>query len=485
MAIPFLNNINLSDNQLLNAKLQITGTAPAAEQGQIYFNSAAGFLKPRVHDGSAWLDLLDTTSIINGTYITSTVTSNVDLTLDLSAVNGTATAATRFLSKDNTWAVPVDYGNWVASDNVTTETVTTGETVKWVGSGTTGVVLSGGTFTITSSDEFVGTVTSVAATHAGNAFTASIGNTATINPSVDITMNGAATDYIDGEGNLTAFPPIPQGDITDLIAGTYIQIDNAAGPSPTVNALGTATPYVAATDDSKLVARDANGYGYVKTPASGDSTTKIATTAFVQQAVTGLLEFKGGFDANTGLLNPATPSPAPQDLYADIPLEIGDYYVATVAGNFFGDSAYPLTPGDSVIATIARAAGAALVTDFAVVQSDTDLATLTTVGIGNVNAGAGVDVSYSGGTATVSLGAQSSLTFSNTGPATAGTSYPITAATHGLGSDSSLIMVQIVEVSTGATVYTDVVRGASGLITITFADSQAINTFRALLQKIG
>ena len=51
MAIPFLNNIDLSDNQLLNAKLQITGTAPAAEQGQVYFNSAAGFLKPRVYDG--------------------------------------------------------------------------------------------------------------------------------------------------------------------------------------------------------------------------------------------------------------------------------------------------------------------------------------------------------------------------------------------------------------------------------------------------
>jgi len=54
-----------------------------------------------------------------------------------------------------------------------------------------------------------GTVTSVSATHAGTAFTASIGNTATINPSVDITMNGASTDYIDGEGNFIAFPTIP------------------------------------------------------------------------------------------------------------------------------------------------------------------------------------------------------------------------------------------------------------------------------------
>ena len=56
-----------------------------------------------------------------------------------------------------------------------------------------------------------GTVKSVATTHAGDAFTATIGNVATVNPSVDITMNGASTDYINGEGNLTVFPNIPPG----------------------------------------------------------------------------------------------------------------------------------------------------------------------------------------------------------------------------------------------------------------------------------
>ena len=113
MAIPFLNNIDLSNNQLLNAKLQITGTAPAAEQGQVYFNSATGFLKPRVHDGAAWLNILDTTSVISGTYVSSTVTSNVDLTLDLSAVDGTSTAASRFLTKDNEWAT-IPFGDITA-----------------------------------------------------------------------------------------------------------------------------------------------------------------------------------------------------------------------------------------------------------------------------------------------------------------------------------------------------------------------------------
>ena len=190
----------------------------------------------------------------------------------------------------------------------------------------------------------------------------------------------------------------PQGDVEGIDAGTYISITDAGTSTPTVNALGTATPYVAATDDSKLVARDADGYAYVKTPASGDSTTKIATTAFVQSALTGLLEFKGGFNANTGDLD----SPLTGDLYVDVAIAVGDYYVVTTAGDFFGNTATPLTPGDSVICQTAKTAGNATEADFIVVQSDTDLATLTTPGIGNVNGTAGqIGVTYSSGTATV------------------------------------------------------------------------------------
>ena len=204
-----------------------------------------------------------------------------------------------------------------------------------------------------------------------------------------------ATDSIVKEISVASLLALaPQGDVTGIDAGTYISITDPNTATPTVNALGTT-----AATASRLIARDASGYGYVITPASGDSTTKIATTAFVQAAVTGLLEFKGGFNASTGaivgggnLTSGAT----------RVAVAVGDYYVVTVAGNFFGNAATPLTPGDSVIVQTAAAAGASVEGDFIVVQSDTDLATLTTVGIGNVgNAGVGTTTTYSNGTATI------------------------------------------------------------------------------------
>lgn len=75
-------------------------------------------------------------------------------------------------------------------------------------------------------------------------------------------------------------------------------------------------------------------------------------------------------------------------------------------------------------------------------------------------------------------------TFTNTNPA--GTTYEIPAATHGLGTNANRIMVELIEESTGATVYTDVTRSkTTGLITFSFLSSQTAGKYRALLTKVS
>jgi hypothetical protein len=102
-----------------------------------------------------------------------------------------------------------------------------------------------------------------------------------------------------------------------------------------------------------------------------------ATKNYVDTAVTGLLEFKGGFNASTGQITSGANSGSYLWGGTRVAIAVGDLYIAagSASGNFFGNSAYPLTPGDSVYAVTAAAANQSVVTDFAVAQSDTDLAT--------------------------------------------------------------------------------------------------------------
>ena len=506
MAIPFLNNINLSDNELQNAKLHVTSTAPTAATGQIYFNSTDNVA--RYHNGTAWVDISRKIS-----------------------VGGTALAYSQAI-------------DLVAGTNV-------------------GIAESSGTITISSTDQFQGTVTSVSSSTTGDALDVTVTN-GTTTPDLAFTWAGNATKYVNGLGNLVTFPTIPGtytwsirgdtggptavgsgsnqnfvggtnvttalsgstltinstdqfvGTLTGIGAGDYIGIDTSTPAVPIVNVLGSeaATP-------SKLVARDSNGFGYVATPASGDSTTKIATTAFVQSSLTGLLEFKGGFNASTGAIVGGGNLTSGGTRVA---IEVGDYYVVTVAGDFFGNTATPLTPGDSVIVQTAAAAGASVEGDFIVVQSDTDLATLSTVGIGNVNSNAddddlGISVSYASGTASVGLNISglaldtlvespqdyflpifdagsainnkaklsellafgnsvTSKAYTITDTATITYPFTLTAATQ---NDT---IIQLVDTVTNETVYADVDRISTTQATITFATTPT-NSVRVLVQKIG
>ena len=93
MAIPFLNNINLSDNQLQNAKLHITGTAPTAAAAQIYFDSSDTIAKYYSNATDTWVSLVQT-DFANGTFVSLTnggTSIKRAYTVDLSAVDGTST----------------------------------------------------------------------------------------------------------------------------------------------------------------------------------------------------------------------------------------------------------------------------------------------------------------------------------------------------------------------------------------------------------
>ena len=414
MAINFLNTVNFNRNQLEQVVIQSVSSDPTTNNvvGQIIFNTTDDTLKQYVADTQnppvpasptpGWVEVGSTSAVetftnTSGTYVAfgtdnDKAKGNVTVgTVDLTAANGTAVTDTRFLSKDNTW----DKVSFNVKDvEGTPNTFKTGPNDNLIFSGV--AYAAGG-----------GTVTD-----ASTSGTVSIGL---------ITTSGtpSATTFYRGDGSWV----IPVNDLYTLgkaAASNDLILKNDGvdqdtivfnGTAKEINLdVATADSYTFSLADGAFAAWGTTGtnlqlpeHATAKTPASGDDSTRIATTAFVQAAVTGLLEFKGGFNANTGDLD----SPLTTDLYTDTIINIGDYYVVTTAGDFFGNAATPLTPGDSVIAQNAvpdPTTTAATEADFIVVQSDTDLATLSTVGLGNVNADTddsklGISVSYLSGTA--------------------------------------------------------------------------------------
>ena len=113
MAINFLNSIDLNQNELLQGVIEnqpndaAAGSSPV--KGQLYFNTTSNVLKQ--YNGTSWEEVgggVETITTTDGTYIdltpNSATSGAVTVTADLSASDGTAVAATRFLTKDNTWA---------------------------------------------------------------------------------------------------------------------------------------------------------------------------------------------------------------------------------------------------------------------------------------------------------------------------------------------------------------------------------------------
>lgn len=476
MAIPFLNNLDISDNMLLNAKLHVTTTAPSAEAGQIYFDSTlnpSSDLTAKYYSNSTdlWVSLKEYT-FPTGNYVTGVVTGTTPkpiITFDLNAVDGTASANERYLTKNNTWAeVSGISGTTYDLEGVGSTNGTAGirlagsdatdDDVLIIGAGTTTVTRSSNTLTVTSNDQFTGTVTGITE-----------GPGITVTPSA--TSPTVAVDYLGADNYLLEAGAATVADSDDIINFS----DNT----------------------------DTN----VKKTTLGTIPVESLTLVknYIDSSVSGGVYYQGGYDPTTDTTSPGgyglqTP-PNPNII------EIGWMYTVTADGTFFGEQ---LRVGDVLIAEIDAPTS---LSDWTTVQNNIDLATSFVVGLGNVVPGSsntvtapytsgtatldvvdstpfqkgavivdgntGINVSYSSGIATVTN------TDTNSNNTYAVTISDTATITHDLSTKD--VIIQLYDVVTNETVYADIVRVNTSpydTATITFSATPT-NDVRVLVQKIG
>jgi hypothetical protein len=381
--------------------------------------------------------------------------------------------------------------------------------------------------------------------------------------------NGSTWEQVGGSFTLRADGPagansyvVEPGAVVDLLGGTNMSVARGAGAASnqfTINTTATPDQDVALTGDVTGTLVLSSGEIATTLSAGVVTTAKFAATSltistedfatnavdtqvpttlsvknYVDEIVTGDLVFLGGLDASTGEITSG--EFASSQLYnADTSaraVAADRYFVVTEPGDFFSNGDFPLTLGDRVVAAVAIPTNTVfdstkIASDWTIIQSSNELATLTTVGIGNVGAGtatSGIDVTYSQGTASLVLdanelgagsGAPVTLVGTNSSGATKkftesdvhsarGKKIPLTtgtgiasAASGGIttwtitlssawqsGITGTDCMVEVYKVSDASTVYAEVAR-TSTTITVKFTGTAASGTYGVLLQNVG
>jgi len=437
MAIPFLNNITLNNNEIQNVRLHNTGTSNAAA-GQIFFNTGVDLAQYYANAIDQWVSLKEY-SFPTGTYVAGAVTGTTPkpiITFDLNAVDGVAGSGERYLTKSNTWAEV----SGISGTTYDLDSIQVGNDVA---------------ITLVGSDATVDTVTLVAGTN------------------ITLTDDGSANITIDSTDQF-------QGTLTGVTEGPGITVTpSATSPTVAVDYLGTdnylleaGVATVAGSDD--IINFSDNTDSNVKKTTLGtipvESLTEVKN--YIDSSVSGGVYYQGGYNPTTDLTSPGnyglqTP-PNPNII------ETGWMYTVTADGTFFGEQ---LRVGDVLIAEIDTPTTLA---DWTTVQNNVDLASLTQVGVGNVNAGTGIDVAYASGTATVSLTAVAARSGSIAVPTSTTYTYP-NSITAGSTND---VLIQLVDSTTGETVYADVTRLSPTTFSVDYGVTEPTDVI-ALVQLIG
>ncbi len=292
------------------------------------------------------------TAASSGTSPVTSVTGGTDITITGTAAVPIINQAAITRSDSTSTASPAAGATFTAVDSVT--------------SSTTGNITALNLKTITLPADTNDNTTYTLPTTNGN------------NPDIVLTGSDSSTDIININGTGTTVKVTGSGNNTlefDLVDDVTIVDDLTIGGEFTASGTG-----------------QSSFGGQVTIPTTPSAGTDAASKSYVDSLVAGGLTFKDGFNAGTGALdgggNLTTGA-------ARVALEVGDFYVVTTAGSFYGS--VTLDVGDSVIAKLAAAAGTSDINDWVIIQGDEGVVTFT-------NSNSGTYVAY-GSTNTGAIGA--------------------------------------------------------------------------------